>query len=92
MDTTAWIILAVVAAIVVVGVVLALTRGRQRQLDSRREEAGVLRERAHVRADQARREEEIAEEKARRAQRERDAAEATARQADEVDPDVDTSR
>jgi flagellar biosynthesis/type III secretory pathway M-ring protein FliF/YscJ len=92
MDTTAWIILAVVAAIVIVGVAFALTRGRERRLETRREEAGVLRERAHVRAEQAQQHEAVAEEKAREARREREAAEATAQRADEVDPDVEQER
>jgi FtsZ-interacting cell division protein ZipA len=91
-DTTAWIILAVVAAIVLVGLLFALTRGQRQRVESRREEAGVLRERAQVRAAQAERHEAVAEEKAREARREREAAEATARQAAEIDPDIDTPR
>jgi hypothetical protein len=89
MDTSAWIILAVVVALVVVGAAFALTRGRSRRVESRREEAGVLRERAQVRAAQAERNEAVAEEKALEARREREAAEATARRADDVDPDVE---
>jgi FtsZ-interacting cell division protein ZipA len=87
-DTWVWILL-VVAAIVLIGAIYAGTRGRERRLEARREEAGTLRERSRMRADEAHRREQLAEEQAREAKREREAAETTAQRADELDPDVD---
>ena len=88
METWVWILL-VVAAIVLIGVIYGATRGRERRLEAKREEAGTLRERSRMRADEAHRREEFAEEQAREARREREAAETTAQRADELDPDVD---
>jgi hypothetical protein len=93
---SAWVwVLIVIAAIVVLGAVLMGTRGRQRRLEQKRGEAGVLRERSRVRVERAQRQETAAEEQARQAneqkqqaQREREAAESTAQRAEELDPDV----
>jgi len=97
MDAWVWIVLILIAVVVVAGIV-ALTRGRERRLETKRAEASALRERAEMCSEQAERREAIAEEQAREARREREAAEATVQRADELDPDVedrsarDTSR
>lgn len=101
MDTWVWIVIAV-AAVILVGAVIAARTGRQRRVESKREEAGVLRDRAAVReqkaeraeadaereAREARRRQELAEQRAEEARRERDAAQTTAARADDVDPDA----
>jgi F0F1-type ATP synthase membrane subunit b/b' len=95
MDSWVWIVLAVVA-VLVVGAAFAATQGRQRRLESRREEASTLRDRAEMRSEQAQERAAAAEQRQREAdahaeeaRREREAAEAAARRADELDPDVD---
>ena len=101
MDTWVWI-LVIVAAIVVDRRARGSRRGRARKVESRRSEAGVLRDRASVReeqasraeqeaqseAEEARRRQVLADQRADEARREREAAQATAQRADEVDPDV----
>jgi flagellar biosynthesis/type III secretory pathway M-ring protein FliF/YscJ len=96
MDAWVWIVLAVIAVLVIAGIVFAATRGRQRRLESRREEASALRDRAEMRTEQAEQRAAAAEQRRREAdahaeeaKREREAADAAARRADELDPDVD---
>jgi F0F1-type ATP synthase membrane subunit b/b' len=96
MDAWVWVLI-VAAVIFVVLAAVAVTRGRQRKLDTKRGEAGALRERAEMRSAQAERREAAAEEQTRQAERwmqeaqhEREVAQATAQRADDVDPDVKT--
>jgi Tfp pilus assembly protein PilO len=89
MDT--WIILLIIAGVILVLAIayFASRRARERQLESKREDARELRSTA---ADQARRADEraaLAEEQAEQARKERVQAEEQVRRADEVDPDVD---
>ena len=89
MDT--WLIIVIiVVAIVVIGVLAwAATRGRQRRLESKRVEAGELRQEAQSRAQRADERQALAEEQAEQARRERVEAESRLERADEVDPDTD---
>ena len=98
------VVLIVLAALVVALIIwMAVRKGRERRLDSRREEAGELRQTARSHELQAQQQEAEAEERAARARREAAAAEHQAaraesareeaqqhsREAAEVDPDTD---
>jgi len=89
MDTWVWILIAVVAALVVLGALFVVPRWRARSLEQKRTEASSLRDRARIRAEKAEQREALAEEQAQEARRHREAAEATAQRADEIDPDKD---
>lgn len=98
------VVLIVLGALVLLVIIWMLARkGRERRLDSRREEAGELRQTARSHELQAQQQEAEAEERAARARREAAAAEHQAaraesaraeaqqhvRQADDVDPDAE---
>jgi flagellar biosynthesis/type III secretory pathway M-ring protein FliF/YscJ len=85
-----WIIRLIVLGVVVLAAAfVASRRARERQLASRREEAGELRTTAEEQANRADQRASLAEEEAERASRERAEAEERLRRADELDPDVD---
>ena len=92
MDT--WLIIVIVVAAVVVLALAywAATRGRERRLESRRAEAGELREQAGLASRQAEERESAARDELAKAERERAVARGHATRADEVDPDVDRDR
>ena len=87
-STWLWVVLAIAAIVVVAVVLLGATKGRQRRVEKKREEAAELRQEAQERVSGAGRREAVAQQEAERARREREAAEEAARRADEIDPDV----
>jgi FtsZ-interacting cell division protein ZipA len=89
MDT--WVILLIVVGVLVVLALafVASRRARERQLESKREEAGELRSTAETQAQRAEERASMAEEQAEQARRERVEADEQMRRADEIDPDVD---
>ena len=89
MDTWVWIVIIAAAVIVVLLLLWAATRGRQRRLETKRLEAGELRQEAELRARRADERQALAEEQAEAARRERVEAESRLERADQVDPDVD---
>ena len=88
MPTWTWIVIAAGAALAVVLGLLAW-RGRNRQLEQHRAEAGELRATAEERYAEAGRREAAAEQEALRARRAREAADDAIRRADDVDPDIE---
>src|SRR3954468_5681693 len=89
MSTTLIIVIVVVAVVVVAAVAFAAQRGRAKQLEAKRVEAGEHREHAAAvsrKAEQARLQ---AEEQSDRARKQQAEAEELRRHADEVDPDTD---
>ena len=84
-----WVILLIVLGIVVVLAIAyaAVRPGRDRRLDSKREEARELRTTAEVQANRADQRATLAEEDGERAE-----ADEQMRRADELDPDVDVQQ
>lgn len=89
MDTWLIILIIVVGGLVLAGLAWAATRGRERRVESKRVEAGELRQEAQVRTQRADEREGIAQEQAEQARRERLEAESELERADKVDPDSD---
>jgi Flp pilus assembly protein TadB len=89
MDTWVWIVIAVAVVVIVGLIVWSARRARERQLESKRNEARELRQEAEAKTQRAVRRASIADELADRAHVERQEAEVAARRADDVDPDVD---
>jgi Flp pilus assembly protein TadB len=79
-----------VAVVVIVGVIFwSARRARERQLESKRNEARELRQQAEAKTQRAERRASVADELTDRARVEQQEAQVAARRADEVDPDVD---
>jgi flagellar biosynthesis/type III secretory pathway M-ring protein FliF/YscJ len=89
MSTWTWIVIAVAALIVLAIVLWGVQKGRERRLESKREEASNLRQQAETKAQRAEHRSSVADELSQRATVEREEAQVAARRADEVDPDVD---
>jgi predicted Holliday junction resolvase-like endonuclease len=87
MATWVWIVIIVVALLVVAGVIFGIRRARERQLESKRQEAAELRGTAAAQARRADEREALARETAKQAEEDRSRAEEASRRAAEVDPD-----
>jgi flagellar biosynthesis/type III secretory pathway M-ring protein FliF/YscJ len=89
MDTWLIVVIVIVAVVVLALLAWAATRGRERRIESKRAEAGELRQEAQSRAQRADERQALAEEQAEQARRERLEAESRLERADDVDPDTD---
>jgi Flp pilus assembly protein TadB len=90
----AWVIVLIVigAGILVALLLVGIRRGRERQLEQKRVEAGELRTQSEEAAQRAQMREDAAQREAAQAAADRDLSTEQARRADEVDPDADRER